>query len=1154
MISGQAFALDGYRHISQWGTYGVIDPGQFNLAQQIAVDDDRNIYVADTGNSRIQKLTNNGEFLSSWGTHGIEDGKFQSPVGIVVYENNVYIVDDERNDIQKFDSDGNFILKWGEFGTENGQFNKPKGITIDSNGIIYVVDSKNYRIQTFTSDGEFLSSFGKYGNSDGKLKVPVDVAVYGDFIYISDPGNNKIEKYALDGTFLKSFDYRFGGSGIKPGGLIASPDGNIYFVDTVKYRVVKMSPDGRTLGTFGEIGTGNGNFIQPADIVLDNKGYLFVLDSSVGLIQKFYTPIVTQIEAALAEEHFKKLQELAYAEAEAEAEAVAEAAAEAEAEAVAEAEAEVAAANPDTTKPVISTPDDLVIEATGSLTYVDLEEAIAMDESGIQLIIHNSPTLFPLGSSTIIWTAIDNNGNSAFATQQIDVVDTTPPTISSIPDITVEAVVPYENIVELQEPMADDILGIVSITNDAPEFFPIGETIVTWTATDIGGNTANIEQKITVFDTIFPILEIPEDIVIEATSLDQNDVNLGEATSTDNGEIISITNDAPEFFTMGETTVTWTTIDSSNNFSSLTQLVSVIDTTAPEILPIEDITLEASSVDANIVNLDNPTVSDIQDTTIYIIAPDVFPIGETTVTWTAVDASNNSAITTQTVTIIDTTKPGLSIPDNQIVEASSLDETLVDIGQAEAYDITGISSIVHNAPDVFSLGSTLIAWTATDNYGNITTAYQTITVVDTTSPIIISPQDITSEATDPTMNYIELGELVASDSVGIESIINNKPITFPFGSTTVTWTVTDTSGNTSQATQVVTLVDTTLPEIFAPTDIVAEATGLSSTMIELGEATAHDIMGIASVTEHTSNFFVLGETTITWTATDMSGNSASATQTITIVDTTSPSITAPGSIIMEATSADSNMVILGNPVSSDLVDIPSISNNAPNLFPLGETIVTWTAIDISGNISQATQTVTIVDTTSPELIMPEDIMIGVFSLEKQVEIGEAQANDLAGSILTITNDAPNSFPLGDTVVTWNVSDEFGNSASSEQVISVQPCGKSLSYYNQIFGTPAADTIVGTDVADLIFAFAGDDMIFGGEGNDCIIGGDGDDLIFGNAGGDHLVGGEGNDILKGFSGDDKLTGGAGTDVLDGGDDYDISYDSASDIIIKCEEQL
>ena len=262
------------------------------------------------------------------------------------------------------------------------------------------------------------------------------------------------------------------------------------------------------------------------------------------------------------------------------------------------------------------------------------------------------------------------------------------------------------------------------------------------------------------------------------------------------------------------------------------------------------------------------------------------------------------------------------------------------------------------------------------------------------------------------MNYIGLGELGASDSVGIESITNDKPITFPFGSTTVTWTVTDTSGNISQTAQVVTLVDTTPPEIFAPSDIIAEATGLSSTMIELGEATAHDLMGIASVTEHLPSFFVLGETTVTWTATDISGNSASVTQTVTIVDTTAPSITAPDSITAEATSANSNVVSLNNPVSSDLVDTPSISNNAPDIFPLGETTVTWTATDISGNSASVTQTVTIVDTTAPELTMPEDVMISAFSLEKQVEIGEAQANDLTDSILTVTNDAPNTFPLG----------------------------------------------------------------------------------------------------------------------------------------------
>jgi len=1172
MISGQSFAASGHLYISQWKGFDTTEPDidcllwaeycrtlyeGWKQPQQIAVDDERNIYVADTGNSRIQKFTSDGEFLSSWGTNGFENGELQSPVGIAIYENNVYVVDEMQNTIQKFDNDGNFILKWGGLGSENGQFIEPHGITINSSGVVYVADSMNHRIQTFTSNGEFLSSFGKSGFGDGKLKNPVDVAVYGDFIYVSDPGNYKIEKYTSDGIFLKSFDYNFAGANVRPGGLIADPNGDIYFVDAVKYRVVKMNSDGKTITTWGNLGIGNGKFLEPKDLVLDNLGYLYVLDSAQGLIQKFETPVVAQIEEALTAEQFRKLQELAYAEATmaAEAEAAAEATAAAEAEAAAEATAAAeAAAIPDTTKPIISPPANLVIEATGGLTSVELGEAIAMDENGIQLLVNNAPTLFPLGSSTIIWTAIDNSGNSASAIQQISIVDTTSPIIHSVPDITAEAVVPYDNIIELQEPSADDLLGVISITNDAPEFFPIGETIVTWTATDVGGNTANIEQKITVVDTIFPTLQVPADIVIEATSLDQNEVNLGEATSTDNGEIVSITNDAPEFFPIGETVVTWTTIDSSNNFSSLTQLVSVVDTIAPEISSLEDITLEAISVDANIVNLDSPTASDVQDVTIYIIAPDTFPLGETAVIWTAVDESGNSASATQTVTIVDTTKPGLSIPQDQTVEASSLEGTLVEIGQAEAHDITGISSIVHDAPDIFPLDSTLIAWTAIDNHGNITTAYQTVTVVDTTTPTIISPQDIVAEVIDSTMNYVGLGELSASDNVGIESVTNDKPITFPFGSTTITWTVIDTSGNISQDIQVVTLVDTTDPEIIAPSDIVAEATDLSGTMIELGEATAHDIMGIASVTEHPPRFFVLGETTVTWTATDTSGNSASATQTVTIVDTMSPIITAPDAITAEATSANSNTVALGNPVSSDLVDTPSISNNAPDVFPLGETTITWTTIDESGNSASATQTVTIVDTTSPELIIPEDVMISAFSLEKQVEIGEAQAYDLAGSSFTITNDAPDTFPLGDTVVTWNVSDELGNSSSSQQVISVQPCGKPLSYYNQIFGTPAADTIVGKEVADLIFAFAGDDMIFGGEGNDCIIGGDGDDLIFGNAGGDHLVGGEGNDILKGFSGDDKLTGGTGTDVLDGGDDFDVSYDSASDIIIKCEEQL
>ena len=185
----------------------------------------------------------------------------------------------------------------------------------------------------------------------------------------------------------------------------------------------------------------------------------------------------------------------------------------------------------DTVKPTLILPADLVIEATGALTTVDVGEATAADDHGIQLVVNNSPGMFPLGSSTVVWTAIDNAGNSLFAIQQVDVVDTTSPSISSLSDIIAEAIVPLNNIVELQMPEAHDIMGDVSITNDAPEFFPVGETIVIWTASDESGNTSSAEHKVTIIDTISPILQVPEDIVVEATSSDQNDVQLGEAYS-----------------------------------------------------------------------------------------------------------------------------------------------------------------------------------------------------------------------------------------------------------------------------------------------------------------------------------------------------------------------------------------------------------------------------------------------------------------------------------------------------------------------------------------------------------------------------------------------------------------------------------------------
>ena len=892
IATNQSFGDNAHSQVLQWGSFGQFHDGQFFQLESISVDDEGNVYVTDSGNARVQKFTSDGQFMGTWGVSGTDNGEFKKPTGIATYENNVYVVDTEQARIQVFDSTGKFLQSWGEFGSDHGELKKPTGIAISNDGVVYVADTENHRIQQFTTDGEFLSSFGIFGLGDGKLRTPVDVALGENYIYVSDPGNYKIEKYNYEGISVASFDYRFGGFSIQPNGLIVDRDGNIYLADSNKHRIVKIDPEGNTLKIFGSVGNDKGKFVQPKDVVLDDGGFLFVTEFGNNRIQKFETPIVMKIEEALAAEQAKKLEELTYEE-------------ESKNVDVESNEQESVMDEPpvrDLTNPILAPPGDITIEATGNYTTVDIGEAMAMDESGIQFIINNAPERFGLGTAIIIWTAIDNNGNSTIATQEVNVVDTTSPAISPVSDIIVEAIVPYENIVDFESPTAYDILGVMSITSDAPEFFPLGETIITWTAADVMGNTSTTEQKVIVVDNTAPILQTPEDIVIEATSIDNNEIELGEAGATDNGEIISISNDAPEFFTLGDTIITWTVSDSSENTASDTQLVSVVDTTSPEISPVDDLTYEATSIDENTVSLDNPSVSDIQDVTITNDAPEFFPLGETIVTWTATDIVGNTSTTEQKVIVVDTTTPDLTIPEDQIVEATSIEETLVEIGEAEAYDITGISSITNNAPEVFSLGSTVVTWTTIDNNGNTTTYEQTITVVDTISPSIFVPADIVAEAADPVLNFIELGDATTYDHVGVDSVTNDKPDSFSFGSTTVTWTAVDTSGNISSDTQIVTIIDTTIPEIVAPSDVTVEATGTSNTVVEIGEATIYDIIQVESVTSDSPDTFPLGETVITWTATDSSGNSATATQTVTVVDTTAPSVTAPDSIEVEATS------------------------------------------------------------------------------------------------------------------------------------------------------------------------------------------------------------------------------------------------------------
>ena len=678
----------------------------------------------------------------------------------------------------------------------------------------------------------------------------------------------------------------------------------------------------------------------------------------------------------------------------------------------------------DTTAPVLTAPADIITEATGERTRVNVGVPEVHDIFQVT-VTTDAKADYPVGTRTVTWTATDEHGNVTTKTQTVTVQDTTAPTLTVPGDKTVEATAVLTS-VDIGEPEAHDIFR-VEVTNDAPEAYPYGTTTVTWTATDEYGNMTTKTQNVTVQDTTAPVFTtpVPEDITVEATDILTPVINLGDPEVYDIFKV-TLTNDAPGAYPYGTTTVTWTATDEHGNSATITRDITVQDTTAPTLTVPEDITAEATEVQTP-VELGEPEAYDIFRVDVTNDAPEAYSYGTTTVTWTATDEHGNVTTKTQTVTIQDTTVPTLTVPEDKTVEATAV-QTLVELGDPEAYDIFRVD-VTNDAPEAYPYGTTTVTWTATDEHGNVTTKTQTVTVQDTTAPALTVPENKTVEAA-AVQTPVELGEAEATDIFHVD-VTNDAPEAYPYGTTTVTWTATDEHGNVTTKTQTVTVQDTTAPTLAVPEDKTVEATAVQ-TPVELGEAEAMDIFRV-DVTNDAPEAYPVGTTTVTWTATDEHGNVTTKTQTVTVQDTTAPTLTVPEDKTVEATAVQTP-VELGEAKATDIFRV-DVTNDAPEAYPVGTTIVTWTATDEHGNVTTKTQNITVQDTTAPTLTVPEDKTVEATALQTPVELGEAEAADIFR--VDVTNDAPEAYPVGTTTVTWTATDEHGNITTKTQTVTVQ---------------------------------------------------------------------------------------------------------------------
>jgi gliding motility-associated-like protein len=697
--------------------------------------------------------------------------------------------------------------------------------------------------------------------------------------------------------------------------------------------------------------------------------------------------------------------------------------------------------------PQIDCPSD--INATTDLgscfATVLLGTPVTIDNFGVASVSNDAPATFPIGTTTVTWTVIDNAGNETICEQIVTVTDDETPQITCPSDInaTTDLGSCFATVL-LGTPATSDNCGIASVSNDAPANYPIGETIVTWTVTDDAGNNSTCEQMVTVTDDEAPQIDCPSDINA-TTDLGScfATVLLGTPVTSDNCGVASVSNDAPATFPIGTTAVVWTVIDDSGNTSTCEQIVTVTDDEAPEIICPADVAeaTDAGSCFATValgtpVTSDNCSVASVSND-----APATFPIGTTTVIWTVIDDSGNTSTCEQIVTVIDEEAPQITCPDD-ITATTDLGSCFATVllGTPVTIDNCGVASVSNDAPATFPIGTTTVTWTVIDNAGNETICEQIATVTDDETPQITCPSDINA-TTDLGSCFatVLLGTPATNDNCGVASVSNDAPATFPIGSTTVIWTVTDDSGNTSTCEQIVTVTDDEAPEITCPADITA-TTDLGSCFATalLGTPVTSDNCGVASVSNDAPATFPIGTTTVIWTVVDDSGNETTCEQLVTVTDDEDPQITCPADITATTDLGSCfATVLLGAPVTSDNCGIASVSNDAPATFPIGTTTVSWTVTDDAGNETTCEQIVTITDDEAPQITCPADITAttDLGSCFATVLLGTPVTSDNC-SVASVSNNAPATFPIGTTTVIWTVIDDSGNTSTCEQIVTV----------------------------------------------------------------------------------------------------------------------
>ncbi|MBZ9777421.1 T9SS type A sorting domain-containing protein [Psychroflexus sp. CAK8W] len=776
-----------------------------------------------------------------------------------------------------------------------------------------------------------------------------------------------------------------------------------------------------------------------------------------------------------------------------------------------------------------------------------------------------------LGENFVTLTVTDTSGNEATAIATVTVVDNSSPTAIA-QNLTVELDETGSASITAAEVDngSTDNCGVETLALDVTNFdcSSLGENLVTLTVTDTSGNEATATATVTVVDNLAPTITAPNDVIIN-TDLDlcsASNLNLGLPTIEENCESVFIEWDMEnasvnqieitpsfakgivqsavlkggqgiedfagnyvyvtrQFGSINKpvfdividkgvfvNTFTFTHFHNHNfpkpthpdyfaqlqvdiggtgDFVDVGPPVFLSNATHTETdsielgiyLPKGNNSFRFNAVGLNGTNTENDffAVDNVKITSSSEIendAPAVFPIGSTVVNWTATDSSGNQSTDTQTITVEDNSAP-TAIAQNLTVEldetgSASITAAEIDNGSSDNCSIETLALDVTNF-DCADLGENFVILTVTDSSGNQATATATVTVVDDSLPTAIA-QNLTVEIDETGSASITAAEVDngSSDNCGVETLALDVTSfdCADLGENFVTLTVTDASGNEATATATVTVVDNSLPTaIVQNLTVELDETGAASITADEVDNGSSDNCGIETLALDVTSFDCadLGENFVNLTATDASGNEASATAVVTVTETIAPTVLTQD-IIVEL-DANGQASITADQIDAGSTDNCGIETLALDVTSfdcadLGENSVNLTATDASGNEATATATVTVVDNSAPSLeatgitvnlddndtvtILPVDLLVSVFD------------NCTVEEDITLSLDEDTFTMVGEYEVNLTATDAAGNSTTVavivivDETLGVRDIGLDLDI--KLYPNPASGSI------------------------------------------------------------------------------------------------